>query len=87
MSLSATSTAVPPTPVTPTTRAALPSAPPAQTTAAAAGRSADGDYKVRSAMTSQVKDADGDYKPVANAAAATSSNAVMAAVTALTKGG
>lgn len=57
-------------------------APPAQV-----GRSADGDYKVRSAATSQTKDADGDYKPAVHAAAATSTSAVMAAVTSLTKGG
>ena len=77
----------PQVPAQPLVKAAAPvanasaTAPPAQ-----AGRSADGDYKVRSAATSQTKDADGDYKPAVHAAAATSTSAVMAAVTTLAKG-
>ena len=67
--------------------AAVVAAPSAGAPAAHTGRSADGDYKVRSAATSQTKDADGDYKPVANVAAATSTSSVMAAVTSLAKGG
>ncbi len=54
---------------------------------ATAGRAVDGDYKVRSAATSQTKDADGDYKPAAKTPAMTSSSAVQAALADLTKGG
>ena len=62
-------------------------APATKTTAVA--RAADGDDKVRSAQTSQVKDSDGDYKSLAAAKPATaqSSSAVQAALTSLKKGG
>jgi hypothetical protein len=53
------------------------------------GRAADGDYLHRSSKTSQVKDSDGDYKPLAasSSAAATSSSGVQAALTLLKTGG
>ena len=54
-----------------------PAAAPASAAPAAPARATDGDYKVRSAMTSKTKDSDGDYKPLAaaNSASAQSSNA------------
>ena len=49
---------------------------------------ADGDSKVRTAHTSQIKDADGDYKPLkATSASAKSSSAVQSSLALLTKGG
>jgi hypothetical protein len=55
----------------------------------ATARAADGDYKVRSSLTSQIRDGDEDYKPIAaaNAATAQSSNAVQASLLLLKKGG
>ncbi|MBO0733819.1 MAG: hypothetical protein J2P49_05790 [Methylocapsa sp.] len=52
-------------------------------------RAADGDYKVRTSHTSQVKDSDGDYKAItaANSPAAQSSAPVQAALTMLKPGG
>ena len=56
---------------------------------AAPARSADGDYVKANAQTSQIKDKDGDYRPTAaaNAAAASSSSGVQAALTLLKTGG
>ena len=59
----------------------------ASESAPATARAADGDYKVRSALTSQVKDADGDYRPVAASAAARSSSAVQSTLSDLKRGG
>jgi hypothetical protein len=84
MSIAAITSAPVPSQVPPAATAPTPVRPAVATSTA---RAADGDYKVRSAATSQTKDADGDYKPAVSAAAATSSSAVMAAVTSLTKGG
>ena|SRR5208283_326613 len=52
-------------------------------------RSADGDYKARNALSAQVKDKDGDYKPIAatSSAAAQSSSAVQSSLPSLKKGG
>ena len=52
-------------------------------------RAADGDYKVANALSSKVKDNDGDYKPVtaASSAAAQSSSAVQVLLSSLTIGG
>ncbi len=50
-------------------------------------RAADGDYKVRNASTTQVKDSDGDYASLPKSPAATSSSAVQAALTNLKPGG
>ena len=65
------------------------SPPPATTPApvTATTQAADGDYKVRSAHTSQVKDADGDYASLPKSPAAVSSSAVQAALTNLKPGG
>ena len=62
---------------------------PASAAPAASARAIDGDYKARSAMTSQTKDSDGDYKPsaAANSASAQSSNAVQTSLLSLKKGG
>ena len=65
--------------------APAPTSPPTATVATA--RSGDGDYKTRSAHTSQIKDADGDYKPLTSSAAAQSSPSVQATVTSLKMGG
>ena len=87
------STSVTPTPTTPAgaTQAVVKTNAAGVTAASGASqravRSADGDYKVRSAATAQTRDADGDYKPGASVAAATSTSAVMTAVTSLSKGG
>ena len=54
---------------------------------AATARAADGDYKVRNAHTTQTKDSDGDYRPLASSAAAQSSSAVQAKLTTLKAGG
>ena len=56
--------------------------------AAAPARAADGDFKTPG-QGHAVKDSDGDYKPgsAPASAAATSSSTVLAAVTALKKGG
>ena len=64
----------------------MPTAVPARATAPA--RAADGDYKAPG-QGHAVKDSDGDYKPsgAPASAAATSSSAVLAAVSALKKGG
>jgi hypothetical protein len=66
----------------------------ASTSAAAAppiargrARAADGDYKSANVQTSQTRDSDGDFKPMANAAAAQSSAAVQASLTSLKVGG
>lgn len=60
----------------------------ATTRAATPARAADGDFKAP-AQGHAVKDSDGDYKPsgAPASAAATSSSAVLAAVTGLKKGG
>jgi len=52
-------------------------------------RAPDGDSKVRTAHTAQVKDSDGDYKVLkaGSSAAAQSSSAVQANLSALKKGG
>ena len=62
---------------------------PVQTNAPVVARAADGDYKARSAQTSQTKDSDGDYKPLAAAQspAAQSSSATQSALSVLAKGG
>jgi hypothetical protein len=56
---------------------------------AAAARAADGDRLQAGAQTSQIKDNDGDYKPIAAASspAASSSSGVQAALTLLKTGG
>ena len=56
---------------------------------AAVARAADGDYKAPNALSSQVKDKDGDYRPIAatRLATAQSSSAVLASLTNLRKGG
>jgi hypothetical protein len=56
---------------------------------AAPARAADGDRLQASAQTSQTKDNDGDYKPIAAASspAASSSSGVQAALTLLKTGG
>jgi hypothetical protein len=54
-------------------------------TTASTARAADGDYKVPNAASSAVKDADGDYRPLALQPAA--SSAVQAALTAIKLGG
>ncbi len=66
-----------------------PSTPAASPPPVAAGpaRAADGDYKAASARTSQTRDSDGDFKPMARAAAAQSSAAVQASLTSLKVGG
>jgi hypothetical protein len=65
----------------------------ATTAATANARAADGDYKTKGSGHT-VKDSDGDYKPTSKTTtapptspAATSSNAVQAALANLTKGG
>ena len=55
--------------------------------AAGPARTADGDYKSASVQTSQTRDSDGDFKPMASAAAAQSSAAVQASLTSLKTGG
>ena len=66
-----------------------PPAPAVGVSNAAPARAADGDYTAPNALTSQVKDNDGDYKPAAAAtsAAAKSSGAVQAALSSLQNGG
>ena len=48
-------------------------------------RAADGDYKARNALSAQVKDKDGDYRPIAatSSAAAQSSVAVQSSLPSL----
>jgi hypothetical protein len=55
----------------------------------APARAADGDYLKANAQTSQTKDNDGDYRPIAAASspAASSSSGVQAALTLLKTGG
>ena len=59
---------------------------------ASTAQAVDGDYKTKG-VGHEVKDADGDYKPTKassgapTSSAATSSSAVQAALTSLTKGG
>ena len=53
----------------------------------ATARAADGDYKTRNVHTAQIKDSDGDYRPLASSVAAQSSSAVQAALTSLKAGG
>ncbi|MGD0723573.1 MAG: hypothetical protein ABR970_21290 [Roseiarcus sp.] len=65
---------------------AAPSAPPAPVPAPDA-RVAGGDYAKANASTSQVKDSDGDYKPVSASPAGSSSSAVQAALNGLQTGG
>ena len=65
---------------------ATPSAASASVAVAQTARAVDGDFKARSASTSQVKDADGDYKP-ASVAAPKASSAVQSALLNLAKGG
>ena len=90
MSVSAVSSG-PSLPVAPPPSTPLPpSAPAAVTTKTAiVARAADGDYKVRSAQTSQVKDSDGDFKALAAAKAPStqSSSGVQSALASLKKGG
>lgn len=62
-----------------------PSTPAASPTMKAPARAADGDYKVKSASTSSVKDSDGDYKP--SSAASRSSSSTLAALTNIKPGG
>ena len=50
-------------------------------------RTADGDYKSANVQTSQTKDGDGDYKPLASSTAAQSSAGVQASLTSLKVGG
>ncbi len=52
-------------------------------------RAADGDYKARNALSSQVKDKDGDDRAIAatSSAAAQSSSAVQSSLPSLKKGG
>ena len=59
-------------------RCGRPGAAPASAATAATARAVDGDYKVRNSHTSQAKDADGDYRPLASSTAAQSSSAVQA---------
>jgi hypothetical protein len=70
---------------------AVPAAPPPQVTASSlsVAKAADGDYKAQNARSAKVKDADGDYKPIANAASAAAqrSAAVQSALPSLKKGG
>ena len=66
--------------------------PPTSATAAppiAAGpaRTADGDYKSANVQSSQTRDSDGDFKPMASSAAAQSSAIVQASLTSLKTGG
>jgi hypothetical protein len=74
-----------------TASTSTPSTPSAHLSASAAlaHRAVDGDYKVANAMTSHVKDSDGDYKPLAAAKspAAQSNSAVQASLSSLVKGG
>ncbi len=55
--------------------------------AASSARAPDGDYNKRGPLTSQVKDSDGDYKAASSSPAATSSSAVLSALTSLQNGG
>jgi hypothetical protein len=52
-------------------------------------RAADGDYKAKNSLSVQIKDGDGDFKPVAapSTAAAQSSSAVRSALPSLRQGG
>ena len=58
-------------------------------TTATTTRAADGDYLVKSAKTSQTKDADGDYKPATTTSspASVTTSAVHASLQNLEKGG
>lgn len=62
---------------------------PANVSSASLATTADGDYKSRNALSAQVKDSDGDFKPVAvaSSAAAQSSSAVQSSLPSLKKGG
>jgi hypothetical protein len=55
--------------------------------AASGARSLNGDYTKPTPLTSQVKDSDGDYKPTSSSPAASSSSAVLSALTSLQTGG
>jgi hypothetical protein len=61
---------------------------PAYTTPAtsAVARTADGDYKTANALSSQIKDSNGDYKPLTSSAAQNSAS-VQTALASLKKGG
>lgn len=65
------------------------SPPPVASAISTAARASDGDYKARNSHTSQVKDSDGDYRPITaqSSPASVSSSAVLTALTSLTKGG
>jgi hypothetical protein len=65
--------------------AALPVAPTA--VASTSVRNVTGDYTKPTPLTSQVKDSDGDYKPIATSPAASSSSAVQSALASLQSGG
>jgi len=54
---------------------------------AAVARATDGDYKVKSAMSAQVKDSDGDYKAASAAGAAGRSSANVQSALAILKAG
>ncbi len=84
MSVTSVTSAPPPPP-----KPAAASAPAATTAPAPAKvqRAADGDYKVANAQSSQVKDKDGDYKPLAASPAAQSSGKVQSALSILKVGG
>jgi hypothetical protein len=64
-------------------------APPVSVPSSSLAMAADGDYKAQNARSVKVKDADGDYKPIATAAsaAAQSSAAVQSTLPSLKKGG
>jgi hypothetical protein len=66
---------------------AAPSYAPSVPSPASAARAADGDYKVRNAHSAQIKDSDGDYRPLTSSAAAQSSSAVQVSLTSLKAGG
>lgn len=69
---------------------AISSAPPIASPTAVAASSAPvlgGDKAKPSALTSQTKDSDGDYKPTSSSPAAMSSSAVLSALTSLQNGG
>jgi hypothetical protein len=69
------------------TVSSTPAAAPVQQTKPAVA--ADGDSKVRSAHTSQIKDADGDYAAIkpSSSPAVSSANSTLAAITNLKMGG
>jgi len=65
----------------------IPPAAPAPVVAPPNARAVGGDFKKPGAQTAQVKDSDGDYKPVSASPAASSSSAVQSALATLQAGG